>query len=599
MNEKLKSSIIFLLLGVIFGIVVTSIGGLVTYKILKATQHTNMGGKLARKMDQLMQVEDRRFDARKLLIEGKDGVTVMSASSLDRVFQDGKTLESPSFNTAVDLTLARNEFESFQILVATAYQELKDVVLNISPLVSVQTQETIAAKNIYYRIVGYVPTQKPYYPTKYVGLWPDPLLLAKPVSVEPGKLQPFWVSLYVPTETPAGEYEANISVMSQGQMIRELPLKVRVYDFVLPVESHLKTAFDFYGHETFRRYPQGKKEDDDAYQARLGKINDYFQIMMLKYRMNPVLNVDLNNQAQLGTVDLYRQFGLNNFSIGKRGGTLGNNWPNTDEGIESLLDEYRGYGELLKLHRLLDYQYIYTWDEGELGNPLVQKVSNMIHRAHPGLKNMVCYHGFWNPEEHPGWGDDIDIWCFQISNFNQRKMDALKAKGIEMWMYISGPSSDGAPNLALDFDSLDYRIVPWMCWKYDIKGFLYWCVNWWPKVDPFLDAKNTKWEQNGNGLLFYPGENGPLPSLRAEVFRDGMEDYEYIEQLMSRLRLSKHLSDDPAYQRFSSEAVKILTIDDQLIRQVFDFSKDATILLNRRNAIAEKIEEFDRVFRNK
>ena len=93
-------------------------------------------------------------------------------------------------------------------------------------------------------------------------------------------------------------------------------------------------------------------------------------------------------------------------------------------------------------------------------------------------------------------------------------MNALKERGMEIWMYVSGPGGDGAPNLAIDFDSIDYRMIPWICWKYGIKGFLYWSVNWWPEADPFKNAMNTKWQQNGNGLLMYPGQDGPLASLR-------------------------------------------------------------------------------------
>ena len=220
----------------------------------------------------------------------------------------------------------------------------------------------------------------------------------------------------------------------------------------------------------------------------------------------------------------------------------------------------------------------------------------MIHRAYPGLKNMVCYHGIWHPDTDPQWGKDIDIWTFQIDDFSETKMRKLQKIGKEIWMYISGPGGYGSPNLAMDFDSIDYRIIPWLCWKFDLRGFLYWCVNWWPTADPFKTAKNSKWEQNANGLLFYPGEDGPIPSLRLEIFRDGMEDYEYIQILLKKLKILKKKGTDPAAKKFLADSIKLLTVDDSIAVSLSKFTKSGEFLKDRRNAIAEKIEEFERLF---
>ncbi len=525
-----------------------------------------------------------------------DSPEVFVASSLDRIFKDGKTLLKPEFTQSASISLAKNEYEPFQVVAAAGTVPVVNARLEISDLVNVDGKAKIDAKNVSWRVVGYVPTEKPYYPVKYIGEWPDPLLPELTVDIAVNEVQPFWVTVYAPENTRAGVYQGEIIFRADGIASQKIPLQERVYNFILLREGSLKTAFDFYGHETKKRYPRKKNEEDNAYQARLGALNEKYIIAMLKYRINPVLNVDPTSEKELGGVDRYRLYGLNNFSIGKRGGTLGNNWPKTDEGIEDILMQYRTYGEMLKLNRLLDYTYIYTWDEGRIGNPVVAKICSMIHRAYPGLKNMVAYHGFWDPEKDPEWGKDIDIWCFQIDNFKEEKMRALRNLGKEIWMYISGPGGYGTPNLAMDFDSIDYGIVPWLCWKYDIKGFLYWCVNWWPHVDPFKTAKNTRWAQNGNGLLFYPGEDGPIASLRLEVFRDGMEDYEYIRQLMKRLKKIKHKQNEVKYKTIFEQSVALLTMDDSIVAEMGRFTKDGDVLKARRDAIARQIEEFDKRF---
>jgi len=571
-----KHKITFLMAGLVTGILVAGLGGMLIHKIKR------------------MKSKPRRYEA-KLPASNVGGFNVFAASSLDRIFEDGQTLLKPSFTKDVTISLARNEYESFQIVVTSRDRLLEGVSLKIPDLINEQTGMTLGRQNITWRVVGYVPTIKPYYPVKYVGRWPDPLMPARKTDVDAGVVQPFWVTVYAPRGTAAGVYKGTVLVTANGGETREIPLQVQVYNFILPVEGSLKTAFDFYGHETFKRYPQKDNESNEAYQARLGGLNNKYIIAMLKYRINPVLNVDPASDEELSRVDRYRALGLNNFSIGKRGGTLGNNWPAGDEEIDQLFSQYRGYGETLKLNKLLPYAYIYTWDEGEIGNPRVAKICSMIHRAHPGLKNMVCYHGFWDPEKDPGWGKDIDIWTFQIDNFDEPKMRKLQKIGKEIWMYISGPGGYESPNLAMDFDSIDYRIIPWLCWKYDIRGFLYWCVNWWPNVDPFESAQNSEWEQNGNGLLFYPGEDGPIASLRLEIFRDGMEDYEYIQLLIQKLKKLRKLGLVETYQKLFDESIKILTVDKSIAESMMSFTRDNEGLKARRDAIAQRIEEFDKI----
>ena len=570
-----KHKVTFLVAGLITGILVTGLGGLVAHQV------------------KMIQKKPRRYAA-KLPVSNKGGFNVFTASSLDRIFEDGKTLLKPSFTKDAAISLAKNEYESFQIVVTSKSRLLEGVSLKIPDLINEQTGTTLARQNITWRVVGYVPTIKPYYPVKYVGRWPDPLMPARKTDIDAGVVQPFWVTVYTPRGTAAGVYKGTILITANGGETQEIPLQVQVYNFILPVEGSLKTAFDFYGHETFKRYPQKDNESKETYQMRLNVLNNNYIIAMLKYRINPILNVDPSSEGELSRVDRYRALGLNNFSIGKRGGTLGNNWPASDKEIDKLLPQYRGYGETLRLNKLLPYTYIYTWDEGKIGNPQVAKICSLIHRAHRGLKNMVCYHGFWDPQKNPGWGKDIDIWTFQIDNFDEKKMRALQKFGIEIWMYISGPGGYGSPNLAMDFDSIDYRIVPWLCWKYDIKGFLYWCVNWWPKVNPFENAQNSEWEQNGNGLLFYPGETGPIASLRLEIFRDGMEDYEYIQLLIQRLKKLRKLGLVETYQKLFDESIKILTVDKSIAESMMSFTKDNEGLKVRRDAIAQKIEEFDK-----
>ena len=527
--------------------------------------------------------------------QARKGTCIFAASRLDRVFKDGKTLVTPIFTESASISLSKNEYESFQVIVNNGGDMLKSAHLELSDFVNQETGDKIDKANITWRIVGYVPTIKPYYPVKYVGLWPDPLMPSAKIDIEPEKTQPFWVTVYIPSNAGAGDYKGYVKVIADDMRPHDIPVSVHVYGFTLPVENKLKTAFDFYPHITKSRYPQKPNESNEAYNSRVNELNEKYIINMLKYRINPILNIDPFSEKSLAKVETYRRYGFKNFSIGKKGGTFGNNWPKTDEEIEKLLPLYKSYGETLKTNKMLEYQYIYTWDEGKVGNPQVAKICSMIHKAYPQLKNMVCYHGFWDPKENPAWGKDIDIWCFGIEDFDEKKMIALQHIGKEIWTYISGPGGNGSPNLVIDYDSIDYRIAPWLCWKYDIKGLLYWCVNWWPLADPFKTGRNTKWEQNGNGLLYYPGEDGPIASLRLEILRDGIEDYEYLAILREKTEElnKKGLSGQNA--ELYKKSLSHLVVDNSIASSMRSFTKDTEVLLKRREEIAHTIEKLNSV----
>lgn len=589
-----KSKLKALLIGFITGCALSAWGGLYLYKNfkdeIKSALHLKGPGQPDGDLVQQAPPKDTATF---------QGYKVFVASSLDRIFKDGRTLVPPQFTSAATIASATNEYESFQIVVQNGDTDIQSITIDTTDLTPESQGQTIAKSQISIRTVGYIPTKKPYYPVKYIGLWPDPLMPFDIQGLTTNTTQPFWVTIYVPPETTAGNYSGTIRVTINNDPSITIPVSLRVYNFEIPKSRSLKTAFDFYGHETPKRYPQGEKEGDETYQARIAYINDKFILEMLKMRMDPVLNVDPSNPAELSLVDRYRFHGLTNFSIGKRGGTLNNNWPRNEESLEELLPQYRMYGEMLALHKMLDYHYIYTWDEGPIGEPIVQKVTSMIHRAHPKLKNLVCYHGFWDPDVHPGWGDDIDIWVFQISKFNEAMAQKLIDRGIEIWMYISGPSGDGAPNLGMDFDSIDYRITPWMSYRYNWKGFLYWCVNWWALADPFETAANTKWEQNGNGLLFYPGENGPITSLRAEIWRDGMEDYEYFIILKNLIKQLEGTSLKNTHADIYTQAQSLLDFKKDIVISSQQFTRDNQQLIERRDAIAEMIETIQSIIINK
>jgi len=124
-----------------------------------------------------------------------------------------------------------------------------------------------------------------------------------------------------------------------------------------------------------------------------------------------------------------------------------------------------------------------------------------------------------------------------------------------------------------------------MCWKYRAQGLLYWHVNYWSGEDPWRNPATFAKDQNGNGSLYYPAPDGPVPSIRLEVLRDGLDDYDYLETLKQRAAATTARGG-----ALPDDVRRLLEVDAGLIASPRSYAKDPAVLLARRTAMAEAIE---------
>jgi hypothetical protein len=103
-----------------------------------------------------------------------------------------------------------------------------------------------------------------------------------------------------------------------------------------------------------------------------------------------------------------------------------------------------------------------------------------------------------------------------------------------MWWYICiGPQPPYANWWSAQQGAVN-RAVLWQQYFYDIDGILYWDMVYWQTDD---GRRITLTRNNGgDGLLLYDGSlwgEGivPVPSIRLEAVRDGLEDFQYLRQL--------------------------------------------------------------------
>ena len=90
------------------------------------------------------------------------------------------------------------------------------------------------------------------------------------------------------------------------------------------------------------------------------------------------------------------------------------------------------------------------------------------------------------------------------------------------------------PNTFLFSDPHESRYLGWIIWKWDFDGYLRWAWNFWP--ESLWDQPRYIWH-SGDMFFVYPGPVGPVDSIRWEMLRKGIEDYECL--WLARERIAK------------------------------------------------------------
>lgn len=118
------------------------------------------------------------------------------------------------------------------------------------------------------------------------------------------------------------------------------------------------------------------------------------------------------------------------------------------------------------------------------------------------------------------------------------KIDAFIEKQIEnLWVYYCCVQGNKVGNRYLSMPSYRNRILGLQMYKYKIKGFLQWGYNFYYsqyslfKINPYVTTSANGAFPSGDAFSVYPGEGGPLKSLRAVVFKEALQDIEVCKLL--------------------------------------------------------------------
>jgi hypothetical protein len=249
--------------------------------------------------------------------------------------------------------------------------------------------------------------------------------------------------------------------------------------------------------------------------------------------------------------------------------------------------------------------FAYWFDEPQpSAYPDVIKGMNLLHRIDPRLKRLLTV------EFKPELAGSVDIWTPLITNYGQDWAKARQALGEETWWYVcTAPKAPYANNF-IDHPGIEHRIRYWMAWQYCVQGDLYWDTTYWTNIDRFVPpAFQDPWNDpqsysgatstwgNGDGRLLYPPRDwkdgkerieGPTPSIRLELIRDGIEDYEYFWMLKDAADQLERKHKAPG---LVSKARQLLVMPPSLFTSTSSFTDDPALLDAQRTAVAKTLEK--------
>ncbi len=351
-------------------------------------------------------------------------------------------------------------------------------------------------------------------------------------------------------------HKLNFKISINGEEYN-LKLKINIYDTLIP---NLDSSNFFYTN-WFNLSKMEEYHNLDRWSTEWYSMLDKYAKIMASGRQNCVKipgelinlkngEIFLDEEKMISFVNVFLKYGFKYFeSPHLLGRGKNDNWGNpelitklrnvgyyTEEGkneIEIITKKIKNFTEK---YNLTSQWLQHIADEPTSVNAkCYSDVSMQIKKIYPKIKIMEAT----NTRE--SLVNAIDIWCPIINDFQENE-DFFRSReklGEKVLVYTCLVPGGKWLNRTLDMEKIRQVYFGWGGSKYNTMGYLHWGLNQY-KADPFNQsvikhpspiAGPNNFLPAGDTHVIYPGEEGPLSSLRFEAHRIGCEDYELLEML--------------------------------------------------------------------
>jgi hypothetical protein len=514
----------------------------------------------------------------------------------------------------IELSAAKGEYESFQI----AFQPLKDlenITVAFSDLEGPRPwyyfgRPVIPKAQLEVREVALVKRSQQWDFIDHTGMIPDPLRPDKSFTFKAGASRSLWVTVHVPQDTPAGEYSGSIKIGGPPNL--DMPIKLKVRNFALPeltsfnLDAEIKPrTIALYDKRPWLEAMRDYFPDMAAHRARITNF-EVFPIPVIK---DGKVSLDPASLAESdATMDYAKSLGFHTFLTQGSAFFLGGaaekngmaaNWKSTpwdaqrfDLGVSRADPEFpRIYGDYLNLTAnhyrekgALGNMLLYIFDEPFLWAKTPEQ-KQMINQFY-AISKKAGYRNFLTTSPSPDY-TDIDVWCPLYHHAIGHKEEVEKAKkdGQSVFWYHN-------EFYTTNRSALNARLVGWFTWRYQFDAYLIWSINYWAEGNPWEESK-----LDGDGYLIYPnpaGEGKPCSSIRWEMMREGIEDYDYFVILKNRAdAVIGNASSSPEQIAKAKESLELLKEMEDLIPNdstALKYNQNPADYANLRERMAAAIE---------
>ena len=421
-------------------------------------------------------------------------------------------------SSGLHLSAARREFEPVQLVIGPTSGS---VSVTVDPFPNLGAGQRVELTSVRYE-QGW-------------GEYLDPISASDAVSLSDAQGAGVWLTVYVPEDAPAGEHTTTLTVTPSGGAAVSIPVTLYVFDFSIPEQVHFASQLNV---SVSSLIPDGGSVDD----AKNLLFEHRFTPKSVTWPSGFNWGITWDNDSAPNKCEAFYdepdegaaysiQHLAKKYILGEGWNGIGfpnamifqfvdNSTPRPDTfcGISrgdhygsgaynaewsqflSALDTYlvdNGYAEKA-------YYYVQNEPQNEEDHRLAAHLCRLTKAAAPHLRIAI------SDEPKPEIAEDADgacgydIWIAHIRAYKedyawQRQRDF----GETVWFYSLDQDPDPYFNpTRVDVQGMHQRIIPWTAWVHRITGWAYY------------DA----------GRFF----DGARPTVRAELLREGFEDYEYL-----------------------------------------------------------------------
>jgi Ca2+-binding RTX toxin-like protein len=504
------------------------------------------------------------------------------------------TVSAPAGIASASLRAARNEFESFQVVVSaddasvTALDVRESVPLTSQTGVPLSSPLTIYRQGYYNASNGLTSDGELGGATGQfadalipkVDPWYGEARNAFPVSVPAGQNRAAWIDVFVPANSAAGRYSGSVEVLNGSNVLATIPVTIDVADWTLPATSTIRGGFDLninklcVAHDC-NAFAGGQRElaalytkvaldnrmslvkpagmpsgGDGAFNTYTAPAINGGALPGVTTRLKGAQTTDVYLFAwDPDAADDYKRLGAANGFLNRisfycdelnTSAALWSNCANAYNRANALWKSTAPTGADLPLTITSNIASV-NWARLNGHNALVGRITTLVP-----LVNHVNPRAQAFPGQRHATSTDTAAWTY----------DRWTADGRSLWMYQSCASmgctpngSDvhnewvGWPSLGIDQPASQARAMSWLTFSYKTTGEYY-----YETAKQLQTAWSSQWDSDGgnhgDGTLFYPGRpNGatgipaiggtrqiPIESIRMKRIRDSREDYEYLNK---------------------------------------------------------------------